>query len=80
MAIPLTGLVSTMINTPAGTHQTFVAAFAALNPYDPERPFKIGLLASRSRRRGVRAFFTRASPETEVGDRAEMARVGAGVA
>lgn len=83
------------------TQETFVAAFAALKRYDPERPFKlwiarIALNKCRdwARRRAVRAFFTRAlpiedvynlaadgaSPETEAGDRAELARAGAAIA
>lgn len=78
------------------TQESFVAAFAALKRFDPQRPFKlwiarIALNKCRdwARRRAVRAFFTRAapidsafdlasdaaSPETEAGDRAELARV-----
>lgn len=78
------------------TQETFVAAFGALNRYDPERPFRvwvarIALNKCRdwARRQSVRAFFKRArpiedalalsteapSPETEAGDREELARV-----
>ena len=51
------------------TQVTFVAAFAAIARYDPERPFsawvkRIALNKCRdwARRRKVRAFFTRAAP------------------
>lgn len=54
------------------TQETFVAAFAALRRYDPERPFKlwiarIALNKCRdwARRRAVRQFFTRAAPIDE---------------
>lgn len=51
------------------TQESFVAAFAALKRFDPQRPFKlwiarIALNKCRdwARRRAVRAFFTRAMP------------------
>ncbi len=83
------------------TQETFVAAFAALKRYDPQRPFKIWIARIAlnkcrdwGRRRAVRAFFTwagpleqafglaseDASPETQAGDRAELARVKVGIA
>lgn len=83
------------------TQETFVAAFAALKRYDPERPFKIWIARIAlnkcrdwGRRRAVRSFFTRAaplddafdlasedaSPEVQASDRAELARVSAGIA
>ena len=53
----------------SATQETFVAAFAALQSYDRERPFavwvkRIALNKCRdwARRRRVRAFFTRAAP------------------
>ncbi|MBS0480965.1 MAG: sigma-70 family RNA polymerase sigma factor [Proteobacteria bacterium] len=52
--------------------EVFIAAFAALDRYDPERPFavwlkRIALNKCRdwARRRRVRAFFTRAAPLEE---------------
>lgn len=57
------------------TQETFVAAFAALKRYDPDRPFKlwiarIALNKCRDwgRRRTVRAFFTRAAPINDAYD------------
>lgn len=57
------------------TQETFVAAFAALKRYDPQRPFKlwiarIALNKCRdwARRRAVRSFFTRAAPIDEAFD------------
>ena len=51
------------------TQETFIAAFAALKRYDPDRPFiawlkRIALNKCRdwARRRTVRSFFTRAVP------------------
>lgn len=51
------------------TQESFVAAFAALKRYDPERPFKLWIsriainkCRDWGRRRAVRAFFTRALP------------------
>ncbi|KRA81245.1 RNA polymerase sigma factor [Altererythrobacter sp. Root672] len=54
------------------TQEAFVAAFAALNRYDRDRPFaawikRIALNKCRdwARRRAVRSFFTRAAPLEE---------------
>ena len=60
--------------------ESFVAAFAALHRYDPQRPFRVWLLRIAlnkardwSRRRTVRRFFTRAQPLDAIADPADSA-------
>lgn len=57
------------------TQETFIAAFAALKRYDPDRPFRlwiarIALNKCRdwTRRQAVRAFFRKARPLADAGD------------
>lgn len=57
------------------TQESFVAAFAALKRYDPDRPFRIWIsrialnkCRDWARRRAVRSFFTRATPLDEAFD------------
>ena len=65
------------------TQETFVAAFAALKRYDPQRPFKLWIARIALNKCRDEAFdlaSDSASPETETADRAELARVSEGVA
>jgi RNA polymerase sigma factor CnrH len=76
------------------TQEAFVSAFAALNSYDSERPFKtwisriaINKCRDWARRRAVRRFFSFALPiddaisaDQQISDRAELARVRSAIA